>query len=222
MIRLLVVVFCLCASTALASDVAPWWPEQFIANWTIYYTDIESNMPPYYNNAGIPNPPYWAGRGITYYDWSIQSMRERYFDFCVPIFTNGSNWRCDFLNTQSTSYLITYDDRPSYVPPCCIFLQPWHPPAPNFLDNTTAAYNGTSMIGGSLAEWWVLDVPIDQGGPFGYAFFYNSATPAAFYFGAVNGWTLQNFFDFTPDKPNQNVWEIPEECKTAQPCPNIW
>ena len=60
-------------------------------------------------------------------------MREQYYDFCVPIFPNGSNWKCDFLNTQGVSFLVMYEDRPINQPPCCIFEKPWMPPAPDFL-----------------------------------------------------------------------------------------
>ena len=56
---------------------------------------------------GIPPPPYSAGRGMTYYDWSYKAMREVYLDFCVPIFPNGNNWKCDFLNVNAVSFPIS-------------------------------------------------------------------------------------------------------------------
>lgn len=62
-------------------------------------------------------------------------------------------------------------------------------------------------------------------GPFGYSFFIEEETapPAAFYFGAVNGWTLQTFFDFEPTKPNPDVWQLPQSCQQdIKSCPNIW
>jgi len=98
----------------------PSWPDQFVMNWTLYYAPQITNQPPYSNN-GIPNPPYCAGRGSTFYDWSTSSMLEVYDDFCVPIFPNGSNWRCHFLNTQNIAYLITFEDRPPNQPPCWYF-----------------------------------------------------------------------------------------------------
>ena len=67
---------------------------------------------------------------------------------CVPIFENGSNWRCHFLNTPAgnppvdTSFLITFSDHPDpRRPPCCIFAQPWFPPQPDFLEHVKAPFN---------------------------------------------------------------------------------
>lgn len=57
-------------------------------------------------------------------------MIEQYFDFCA----NGSNWKCHFLNTQGVSYLVMFEDRPPNAPPCCVFENPWYPPAPNFIE----------------------------------------------------------------------------------------
>jgi hypothetical protein len=71
---------------------------------------------------------------ISLLSFIFRSMVEQYYDFCVPIFPAGNNWTCHFVNTQSVSYLVTFEDRPENQPPCCVFENPWYPPAPNFVE----------------------------------------------------------------------------------------
>jgi hypothetical protein len=60
-------------------------------------------------------------------------------------------------------------------------------------------------------------------GPFGYGWILEEEkVPGSFYFGAVNGWSQQNFWNFQANQPSSNMWNIPESCANAQPCPNIW
>eukprot|EP00026_Physarum_polycephalum_P016797 Phypoly_transcript_17798.p1 GENE.Phypoly_transcript_17798~~Phypoly_transcript_17798.p1 ORF type:complete len:235 (+),score=27.21 Phypoly_transcript_17798:31-705(+) len=194
----------------------PVWPNQAITNWTIYNAP-PSPIPNLYVD-GIPPPPYSAGRGMTYYDWSFKAMREVYLDFCVPIFPNGSNWKCDFLNVNATSYLIMYDDRPQGQPECCVFEEPWYPPAPNFLQVSNAVPNGTGTVWGQPVEWFFIDVSADFGGPFGYSYFTSPLSPSSFYFGGVTGWILQQYQNFTDAKPSFDVWKIPPACLGAPNC----
>ena len=110
-------------------------------NWTIYNVPAENPWPPYTDD--VIAPPYCAGRANSYYDWSKRALLEMYHDFCVPIFQNGSNWRCHFLNVNDTVYLISLDNTSPY-PPCCVFGHPWEPPSPDFVKNMP--YNRVNTV----------------------------------------------------------------------------
>lgn len=138
----------------------------------------------------LPDPPYIATRMESYYDWRIKALREVYHDACVPIFRKGSMWSCDFLNVNGTSYLLQHADRPAGQPECCVFLQPWSPPAPDFLANAGAKFLKNTTVDGKEAMWWQLDVPVSQGGPFGYGYSTDGTTPVGFYFGGF--WNFAN------------------------------
>ena len=49
-----------------------------------------------------------------------------------------------------------YDDsRPTWLPPCCVFRRPHHPPTPTFLDDLNKTeLPSPSPINGSAARWW--------------------------------------------------------------------
>jgi len=200
----------------------PHLPDQYVTNWTLYASPSVSGTPPFADNDGVPHPPYCAGRGNTYYNWNTMQILEVYHDMCVPIFQNGSNFQCNFLNTDSVSYLITFEDRPKGFAPCCIFEKPWNPPPPNIIEAINATFNGTSIVEGNIVNWWTAFVE-DGGGIFGLGFLdgFNN-TFASFYFpGIVNGgdgWATQNFFNFQDTLPDPSVFDVPEECLTASSC----
>eukprot|EP00050_Salpingoeca_kvevrii_P008509 m.303303 g.303303 ORF g.303303 m.303303 type:complete len:252 (-) comp15823_c0_seq1:59-814(-) len=193
----------------------------------IQYTAFD--MPPYETPSGIPATlPYQATRIESYYDYSRRALREVYPDYCVPIFVNGSEWSCDFLNVDGTSYLLQHEDRPAGQPECCVFLKPFYPPPPDFLQRAGAHFLRNTTINGATSSWWQLDVPQDQGGPFGYGFYSNNV-PSAFYFGGfwhyANGtnamaMTTQYYSDFDPSPPPASTWDLPSACDNAQPCTN--
>jgi len=213
----LLLAFCLLSLSSSCLSIAPEWPSNFVTNWTIYNVPNTDPWPPF----DVPPPPYNAGRGLTYYDWSSKSMLEVYEDFCVPIFPNGSNWQCKFLNTKGVSYLISTDPKTGYAP-CCVFGQPWNPPSPTFLRNSGIIKNVTSSIGNKSVSWWVMNGSADEGAPFGYGFFNETKqgwqVPAAFFFRAFQGWTQQNFFNWQPIRPSPSVFNIPSACIKAKSC----
>ncbi|EGG19538.1 hypothetical protein DFA_00116 [Cavenderia fasciculata] len=188
---------------------------------TIIYTESEET-PPYANNM-VP-APFKGGRGMTYYDWSNQAMHEVYYDFCVPIFSNGSDWSCDFINVKGVSYIVTHDDAPSDVPPCCVFGDPWYPPSPNFITGCGATQNVSAPLNGQEIDYWTIYLP-GSGGLFGYGFYANGSstagwTPGSFFFAAApSGWTIQNFENFRQTTPPASAWVLPDSCNNAQPCP---
>jgi len=209
---------------SIAADPAPNWPVAWQTNWTIYNVPHDTPAPPY---VPVPLPPYQAGRGSTYYDFSMGSILEVYDDFCVPIFENGSNWRCHFLNTPygetpvDTSFLITFEDHPDpHRPPCCVFAQPWFPPPPDFLNRVQAPFNQTTKYMSTVTDWWVYGGPPD--GPFLYGFTRDSVAgwrvPGGFSFAAIQGWAAQHFHEWSPTKPSSSVFTVPDSCAQAKDC----
>lgn len=196
----------------------PSWPEHFQTKWTIYDVPHEQPWPPY---SAEPATPYAAGSGATYYDWAKRAIIEVYNDFCVPIFVNGSNWPCRFLNVDNVAYLIS-PSKLSGFPDCCVFGKPWSPPEPTFLDAPGIFLNQTSKLGGAPVDWYEMPGSADEGAPFGYGFFKTETqgwrTPAGFYFRAVQGWTQQNFYDFEVKVPDAHWFDLPPQCKSAPSC----
>lgn len=105
-------------------DMPVGYSPQMQMNWTMYSATDFYPLPPYANE---PPAPYTAARGTTYYDFKKLSMVEIYHDWCIPIFPNGNDWKCIFLNTHNTTWLI--NDSPD-MGPCCVFGKPWLPPKP--------------------------------------------------------------------------------------------
>eukprot|EP01112_Ceratiomyxa_fruticulosa_P006984 TRINITY_DN1799_c0_g1_i2.p1 TRINITY_DN1799_c0_g1~~TRINITY_DN1799_c0_g1_i2.p1 ORF type:complete len:242 (-),score=45.07 TRINITY_DN1799_c0_g1_i2:205-930(-) len=205
--------------------VIPSFPEHFVTNWTIYNVLDASYQLPYFNNTP-PTGSFYTGTGATFYDWSRMSMREEYYDFCVPIFESGYNWTCDFLNTKNVSYLILHEDRPKGYPSCCIFAKPFFPPAPNFIEVANITFNISVPIWADNEKmweaWWMLPAP-DIGGPFGIGWSGvfekdEEPSPRAFFFGGIPGWVQQVYFNWENDLPDDKVWQIPDDCLTAQMC----
>lgn len=219
--RALLSIACMCVVAAVAAPSPPAWPTMWIARLTQVATLAQPPFDEYW-----PAPPFVATPQRTFYDWRRKAMREVYDDACVPIFPTGSSWSCDFLNVNDTSYLLRHADRPVDQPECCVFERPWEPPAPTFLAG--APFLRTTQLKGRTVNWYQLDVPVDEGGPFGYGFFADSGLPAGFYFGAFWHWangtnapgaTLQYYDHFAPDQaPPESTWVVPASCQTASRC----
>ena len=206
-------------SNAQAEDVSsPVWPNTFITDWEMYHTLPEEPIPPYPDGKMLS--PYTAGRGRTYYDWGKLSMLEEYYDFCVPIFVEGFNFTCHFLNVGNISYFITFDDRPSWTPPCCIFGKPWLPPSPSTITGALPFYKKAEFYGREV-NWYRNSPDKPDELVFGYGFYADDNTvssPAEFFFNAHNGWVMQDFENFTAAEPPVEKWQVPETCKTAKEC----
>eukprot|EP01119_Soliformovum_irregulare_P024661 TRINITY_DN889_c0_g1_i1.p1 TRINITY_DN889_c0_g1~~TRINITY_DN889_c0_g1_i1.p1 ORF type:complete len:220 (+),score=32.28 TRINITY_DN889_c0_g1_i1:44-703(+) len=205
-------------SVSFAVPQPPRWPNQWMTSWKMMWTESLAALPPFAKTNGIPPPPFRLATGKTYYDWSSSSILEVYEQVCIPIFPQGSDWKCHFLNYNEVAYLIMFEDRPKSYPPCCIFGKPWSAPSPDFIAKANIPYNGTSPILNRQVNWWVVDISRDQGGPFGYGFYNGTSTPAAFYFAGVTGYIEQYFEHFTDQKPPAGTFDLPAECQNATPC----
>lgn len=193
----------------------PTWPTTFITDWLLYHVPAEDPMPPYSNGA-IPTP-HRTGRGRTFYDWRKFALLEEYYDFCVPIFVEGFNFTCHFLNIGNVSYFVTFDDRPSWAPACCIFGKPWLPPSPSTVSSELPFYKKEEFLGRPV-NWYRTTPP--TGLVFGYGFYADmeAQPPAEFFFNAQQGWALQDFHNFSSDVPPEEKWEVPAACDNVKVC----
>ncbi|CAF1364879.1 unnamed protein product [Rotaria sordida] len=213
-----------------SQSTAPIWPNYFTYQWTMAHVYDDIQLPPY---STIPMLNTTVGRGRTYYDWSLPAMIEYYYDICIPIFeATSNNFTCNFLNVNEIAYLVVTDPRATGRPPCCIYQNPWNPPAPDFLQKAPGAkYNGTGVFYTRPVRWWVLDDPQDPAGPFGYSFFEDTCkssssltpenmmcTPSQFFFRATTGFASQFFDNYKVEKPDPSVFTVPDSCIDAQPC----
>jgi len=206
-------------------NAVPVMPPHYIMNFIQYEVFDPKVYPPYSGNGLPPVKEYNVSYGQTYYDWSKFAMIENY-TYCVPIFTQGNRWPCEFLNVNNISYLLSWGSSP--FPPCCIFEQPWRPVGPRFLDKLS--YNKTTILQGKSVDWWVLgaDNPMNV---FGYGIYPDVVNntyyqPAVFYFAGLynisnaltEGWCSQQFVDFQFVVPPEDVWNVPEDCVNAVKC----
>jgi hypothetical protein len=122
----------------------PTYPPYWTSHWAMYrvFNKYQANPPPY---AGKPPArlregiDYQTSWGVTYYDssWSGPSgqgaMEEHYDKFCLPIFPIPNNYSCSFISLGDTAFFVTYDDRPAWMPPVCLFSPRNHPPERDFI-----------------------------------------------------------------------------------------
>ena len=204
-----------------ADPLPPINPNYYSMSWNIYLIG---------ENVSVPidpsrDPILRKGTGKTFYNWEHRQMLEVYETFCIPIFelpTTDFNFRCKFLNTNETVYLLVQGSETR--PPCCIFSQNFHPPLPTFARDNKLVYNGTySLEQGEYDAYW-LNIPLP--GPFLYGWYKNATdgvrAPSLFAFPTVppQVWTQQDFFDFKVERPDPSVFEVPDYCADAKPC--VW
>eukprot|EP00117_Sycon_ciliatum_P040162 scpid93606/ scgid29556/ len=202
------------AGSALNEPPKDHWPEKWISDWTLYHVLPEDPTPPYADGK-VPEQSR-KGRGRTYYDWSKLAIIEEYYDFCVPIFVEGHNFTCHFLNVNNVSYFITFDDRPSWTPPCCIFGKPWLPPSPSTISNTLPFY-GKKPFHDREVNWYRNTPPAGEL-TFGYGFYADTGLPAEFFFNGQHGWALQDFANLSLTTPPDAKWILPKSCEGVKEC----
>eukprot|EP01130_Rhizamoeba_saxonica_P000358 TRINITY_DN10323_c0_g1_i1.p1 TRINITY_DN10323_c0_g1~~TRINITY_DN10323_c0_g1_i1.p1 ORF type:complete len:242 (-),score=44.49 TRINITY_DN10323_c0_g1_i1:62-787(-) len=199
------------------------WPKQWHANLTNFWAKHDP-MPPYHSPDGLPSAPFTAGRLHSYYDYTQVRFVEHYEDNCLAIFNVVPNWSCKFMNINKTVYLVTGDTRPAKLDPCCIFLDSFVPPPPNFLDFSGAKFNETLSIDGNQVDYYHLELP-NPGFTlnFGYGFYQRSKHPALFWFDALEGWVAQKYDEFAAEAPDNSHFEVPDYCDAAVQCPQwLW
>jgi len=198
------------------------WAPSFVVDWEFVFVHREDDAPPY-----LPHPrtPFNITRGRTWYSTSGSAlMRESYETYCIPVFAEGvmamrNDFACDFINVDNASFVITHEDRPIGVPPCCIIGEPFHPPPRNF--HTRMPRHWRSKVGDVQVDWGA--VWDKEAGIFAYGFEGKSVdVPFAFYMKGVPwmaAWMWQRFQNFERVEPDPAVWELPKTCEIARPCP---
>ena len=205
----------------------PILPQYYEANF-VEYTALTAPPPPYINGLPPAAPPsrLYSSKGFTYYDWSVKSMIEQRFEYCVNVFPFSNNFSCSFVNVNNISYLTS--NGTSHLPPCCVYGDPWMPPPPDFLrtrEVTTVANTSVRWRGrrptDSVTWFSNLGIPPPDG-PFLYAYTELRREPAVvlpnvavfdcFSFPGVQGWVQQNFYNQKAKKPHPSVWNLPQEC----------
>jgi len=145
----------------------PSYPAYWSSHWVMYrvFNKYQDYPPPY---AGKPpaalkdGEDYQTSWGETFYDttWTFGSgkgaMEEHYDKFCLPIFQIPNNYSCSFISLGETAYFVTYDDRPSWMPPVCLFSPRNHPPEQDFIKHLPYSGKDSGRIPGIQAySFWV-------------------------------------------------------------------
>jgi hypothetical protein len=122
----------------------PKYPAYWTSRWRMYrvYNGYQDHPPPY---TGKPPAPlkdgvdYQTSWGASYYDadWNGPlgrgAMEERYDHYCLPIFPFDNHYSCAFISLGDTAFFVTFADRPSWMPPVCLFSPQNHPPERDFI-----------------------------------------------------------------------------------------
>ena len=171
----------------------PTYPAYWTSHWAMYrvFNHYQDNPPPYPGRPKhlIPGEDYQKSWGVTYYDSTLKTrfgegaMEEHYDNFCLPIFPIHNNYSCSFISLGPTAFFVTYGDRPSWMPPVCLFSPRNNPPARDFIKHLPYASDDSKRIPGVAGySFWVTqaggilqvgaspDRTADEGILFGYAF----------------------------------------------------
>ncbi len=167
---------------------------------------LKSEQPPPYEE--IPKP-YTVDRGKTFYDWSEKKMTEIYYDHCIDIFPSGNNFSCQFISDRDKTYFITFKlNDLNQAQSCCLWSAgEFWAPRPDVLQNMTFQKETESQK--QQVTWWNYNIPLP--GPFGYGTVKENI-PYAFWFPVISGWVQQNFSNYSPEKPDPRIFELPDLC----------
>lgn len=168
---------------------------RYPAYWTMYrvFNKYRDNPPPYDREppaALKDGVDYQTSWGTTYYDSTWRgwlgngATDEQYDKFCLPIFPIPNNYSCSFISLGDTAFFVTYNDRPSWMPPVCLFSPRNHSPERDFIKHLSYASGDSARLKNKVQgySFWVrLDgsimhvgaVPDETAGGgilFGYAF----------------------------------------------------
>jgi len=220
----------------------PVYPAYWVSDWTMYrvFNNYADTPPPY---PGRPpaalkeGTDYQVSYGTTYYDstWRGDSgegaMMEQYDKFCLPIFPIPNNYSCSFISLGNTAFFVTYDDRPDWMPPVCLFSSFNHPPRRDFIKHLPYDAGDSARIGpgGQGYSFWVShsdgkviqtgaapDRTSDEAILFGYGFKNEGGkvVPQSFYFSGVPApvpnapIVSQNYTNFREVRPDPaKTWE---------------
>jgi hypothetical protein len=175
----------------------PQYPEYWSSHWNMYrvFHGYAENPPPYDGAppaALKPGVDYEVSHGATYYDSTWRgptgegAMMEHYEKRCLPIFPISNHYTCSFISLGDVAFFVTYDqDRPSGMPPVCLFSPVNHPPRRDFIRHLPYSPGDSARLGNRVQgySFWIdhnsgkpiqagvsPDRTSDQAIMFGYAF----------------------------------------------------
>jgi hypothetical protein len=179
----------------------PLYPPYWSSRWVMYrvYNHYQDAPPPYDKKPPAPlveGHDYEATWGTSFYDstWvgptGTGAMEEDYEKACLPIFPIANHYSCSIISLGALAYFVTYDDRPSWMPPVCLFSPRNPPPTRDFikhlpysatdserLQKRVQAYGFWTAASGRPMQVGVSPDQTQSGGVmFGYAFD-SQATP---------------------------------------------
>ncbi len=180
----------------------PVYPPFWTSQWVMYrvFQGYGNHPPPYDGRPPAPfreGTDYQSSRGVTYYDslWrgpqGDGAMEEHYEKYCLPIFRFSNHYSCSFISLGDIAFFITYDDRPTWMPPVCLFSPNNRPPARDFIKHLPYAREDGARLGGLVNgySFWIgsngkpyqigasPDQTAQHGILFGYAFYSKSTPP---------------------------------------------
>jgi hypothetical protein len=147
----------------------PVYPAWWSSHWIMYrvFKDYAKYPPPY---AGKPpsqlkdGQDYETSYGATYYDstWTDGrqhgAMMEHYDKRCLSIFPIDNQFTCSFISLGDTAFFVTYpEDRPTGMPPVCLFSPRNHPPALDFIEHLPYAWSDSGRLHGEVQgySFWI-------------------------------------------------------------------
>jgi hypothetical protein len=146
----------------------PLYPAYWTSHWVMYrvFKQYEKYPPPYDGRPPAPlreGTDYQASWGVSFYDstWTGSqgkgAMEEHYDSFCIPIFPFANNYSCSFISLGETAFFVTYEDRPSWMPPVCLFSSHNHPPERDFIKHLPYARNDSAQLKGlvNAYSFWI-------------------------------------------------------------------
>jgi hypothetical protein len=224
----------------------PIYPPYWQSRWTMYrvFANYANALPPY---KGPPpglkeGQDYEVSYGASYYDstWVVPgrgngAMMEYYDKRCLPIFPGIANtFTCAFISLGDTAFFLTYpQDRPTGMPPVCLFSPLNHPPRRDFVTHLPYSPEDSGQLGPAAQAYsfWIggdgkpyqTGVSPDQtphGILFGYAFapVNGRLQPQSFYFSGIPPqagpvpnapFVSQNYTNWAATRPDPaKTWDL--------------
>jgi hypothetical protein len=200
----------------------PLYPPYWTSHWVMYrvFKRYDRYPPPYDGKPPFPleeGADFQSSWGVTYYDttWrgpqGVGAMEEHYEQFCIPIFPFSNHYSCSIISLGDTAFFVAASDRPSWMPPVCLFSPHNHLPEREFIKHLPYARGDGARLNGLVNgySFWIgadgkpyqigvsPDQTVNHGILFGYAFYARPspdrvnklaepyAHPQSFYFSGV-------------------------------------
>jgi len=157
---------------------------------------------------------------MTFYSNPQQAMREDFYNFCLPIWTD-SQFPCTFYFYNNNVYIHTPNSVKYNRPDCCVFQAGLPITPPDFAQ--TMDFDGSMVINGQMADIYYF-----TDSPFWFGFFQKTVSyqgisyqpPALFAInaGTADAWSQQTFSNLVFGEPDHSLFVPPDTCNAAADC----